>query len=284
MALTSCGNAGGCSGISSYGDLKTQWINAGNINNDQSNGFPPSNLELRSKTPWLIATSFYPGDVCAGVIKGISSYQLYKCMPTSNGGSQYYSLTLTNLGPTPGISIFVDQYSDNQCKVCLSCLKSIGAMAVIDAGMQNKCSNGVSFAILLVQNRSPNIEGVPNLISGYTTTQYYDRNSTCMASGVAPQMIRAMPNIDTTSYLPLQCTSSSPCASVSTPFFNGFSSSNLILQPALPVGTVLCPTYPDYNYLGFLSLLIIPLCMGVCWCNRGKCGASSPGAAGVGHK
>ena len=154
-----CGAPGGCSGLSSFGDLKVQWINAGNINKDKEERLA-MDKEARTKTPWLVATEYHPGPACAGVIKGVTYYQLMECIPTSSNGSQYYSLTLSNLGPVPRIEIFVDQYIGPACKQCVTC-GTIPTLAVIEAGLQNVCKRGVSFSMSVLQNTFPNIETVP---------------------------------------------------------------------------------------------------------------------------
>ena len=107
------------------------------------------------------------------------------------------------------------------------------------------------------------------LITGYTTNHYYDTKDSCRTSGRAPLIIRAVPKLDTTTYLPLQCDSTDSCVATNVPYpLNGYSTSELITQiPFLPVGSTLCPTYPDLLYLAFLAVLIFPLGMtvGICY-------------------
>lgn len=154
-----CGAPGGCTGLSSFGDLKVQWINAGNINKDKEERLPLGKEE-RTKTPWLLATEYHPGPLCAGVIKGITYYQMYKCIPSSSNGSHFYSLTLSNLGQFPEIQVFVDQYDDPACSKCTTC-GTISTLVTIPSGLLNACSSGVSFSTVLLQNVFPNVETVP---------------------------------------------------------------------------------------------------------------------------
>ena len=61
--------------------------------------------------------------VCGGITTGVTSYQLYKCIATRRGnvqqGSQQWSVTYSNMGPTPMISVYLDEYSDSNCQtVC----------------------------------------------------------------------------------------------------------------------------------------------------------------------
>ena len=272
MASTSCGLSSGCSGISSYGDLKLSWKATGAaIDQDAANHFPVTDKELRSKTPWLVATQYFPGTTCAGVVRSVSWFQLYKCVPATNGRSLYYSLTLSNLGPLPQIQVYVDQYALNNCTRCTTC-GAVGPVATIPAGLQSGCAGGgVSYSTLLVQNLQPGgVEGVPPLmVTGFTTTRYYSSNASCLAEGTAPEVIRAVPSIDATTYMPVQCAASPSCTAVATPIFTGYTSSSSLSPsavtqyPALPVGTSMCPSYPDLNFLGFLAFLVCPLmCVG----------------------
>jgi hypothetical protein len=270
MVSTSCGNPAGCSGSSSYGDLKQSWKATGAaLDEDEKNHFPPTDKELRSKTPWLVATQYFPGTVCAGVIRSVSWFQLYKCVPATNGRSLYYSVTLSNLGPLPQTQVYVDQYAQSNCTGCTTCGANGPPIATIPAGLRSVCAGGgVTYSWLMVQNLQPGgVEGVPPLmVTGFTTTRYYGSNVSCVAAGTAPEVIRAVPSLDAVTYLPVQCPATPSCAAVATPIFTGYATSSVVTQyPALPVGTSICPTYPDLNYLGFLTLLVCPLmCVGYC--------------------
>ena len=261
-------------------------------------------------TTWLSATSYLqlagsnqggnPNNiVCGGVTSGITYYQLNTCIPTtykfpkfaSSGignqtvvtGSQMYTVTATDLGPTPGYQVFVDQYADSNCQFCSTC-GNAAALVIIPAATTSACVSGSSFSV--VNYRSglggtsfmaiPGRAGLPPLAVNYLTTYYYSDTYSCQTPGFAPGIVQFTPTLATdkngvcrTNWLscttPSTYTGAAPSyGQLTTAVLNGYTTYNPInnFVPYTPFVSQGCASY-NLTYLALLALLVIPLIIGI---------------------
>lgn len=235
--------------------------------------FSPFPYHLISQTPGIAST-------CAGSVKGVTYYQLYKCIPTADGGGEMWTTTLSNLGPLAKTEIFVDKYKlDPTCTVrsaCPSC-GSAPRQAQIDIGMLFQCQLGSTVWSI---EMGPNLRGKdgvveykPFLMPSYSTHNMYATKTECQSYGVAPMVIQALPQRNVTTYMPNACSpSADSCgmigrdvsivqmASTLNPS-TGISYNGLQLNPGLIYGGATCVSY-DLNYLALLVLIVIPILIG----------------------
>ena len=220
------------------------------------------------------------GQTCAGTVKGVTYYQLYKCIPTADGGGEMWTTTLSNLGPLAKTEIFLDKFEkDPLCKTaakCTTCGTAV-AQAQIDVGMLFKCQMG---SVVWSIDMGPNTRGKdgvveykPFLMPSYSTHNLYKNKADCLAYGVAPSVIQALPQRNGTTYMPTPCQPSENSCDIYGREKTLLSDTAASLNPTfglrngmdnklgLAIGNATCWTY-DLNYLALLTLLVIPILIG----------------------
>ena len=190
------------------------------------------------------------------------------CVPGTIVGSQMYSATYSNLGPTPAITVYADEFSDTQCKVCTTC-GSATPLAKIPMGSTSTCSSGTSYQVVSYKS-TPTSDGVPQLAVNYKNTNYYASSDDCRKAGKAPLVITSKYTGDpvTRAAAPCQvnydsCTQISAADIYEKSLYYGQSTYRPVAEfkPYAPYASESCAAY-DLNYLALLVILVIPLLIG----------------------
>jgi hypothetical protein len=178
-----------------------------------------------------------------------------------------YSATYSNLGLTPAISVYVDEFSDAKCQVCTTCGNSSPIVKILSA-TTSACSSGVSYQVVSYKS-TPVYDGVPQLALNYKNTNYYASDADCRQVGKAPVVITSKFTGDPVTRENGKCElTHDSCAIATRPYLDdapyyGYTTTLPIsaYKPYAPYVSESCASY-DLNYLALLALILVPVIIG----------------------